>query len=1086
MKRTTTTGYDWTGQLVEGQIGINLTDKTIHFVDGGGTIREVKDTSQLDAEYAALVHTHDQEDIAIVNQIGSPTVFTNIRDFMDYSYSSGMIEGGDITDNGNGTIDIADGHALLRTSDSPTAPLVNIKYSGTTGLALTDNDVNWIMLDYNGGSPTISATVNRGDLNCRDNCMLAQITRFGNNLNIIDHRFHNIDFNRASRVKMFKTEGFIRSLTGTTIGGTGNRYITMTEGEVYEAATSIAVSSFDSSGSDTFTTWYRDGVGGWTSNTSITQIDNANYDDGSGTLAAVAGARYGVHWVFLVPGTNGSSIHVLYGTGNYTASEYPDAEAPSELPPVLNGSSVLIAKIVIGSGDSSFTSIEDPRDTQFQGAGVSDHNALSNLQGGTTDEYYHLTSAELSLVTNAVQPGDNISTLTNNSGYITGVAWGDVTGTLSNQTDLQSALDGKSDTSHVHEGTEIDATGITDGYVLTADGAGNAAWEAVPAGGSVALNDLTDVDTSGVTDGYVLTYQAGSPTGWVAAEATGGGGGSSTLDGLTDTNLTPAVSARYWRLHVTAYGGSTFLQINEIEMKESIGGSDVCSGGTVIKSGEYNDTSWAASNAFDDDTGTGWLVSFGTGPQWIGYDFGSGNDKTITEYTIYCVNSGRIPVDWTLQYSDNGTDWTTLDTQSSISWSVPETKTFNYSNGIPTDSFLTFDGSKWVDNPSPTISMALDDLSNVDLTGSPGPAADDVLTFDGSKWVPLSIQASIIDSESATDGYVLTSDGAGGAAWEAVSGGGGGDAYIEHTYDGTAPTASGTDSLAIGEGASVVENYNVAIGPSTQSLKGEGNVVIGRLATCNNSSSFQPSVAIGSQAEATGYWTTAIGVGTDADGVNSTAIGAFAQATYGNNIAIGDADATGDDSAIAIGDGSLSSAANAISIGKNSRATEKNSSSFGYYSRAVGQASTSIGTGINAMGYFTPASIILNLNLRTADDTPARLTWQGQTFSSSNDFIIPNKSSILFHGFVVGKVDESQTTGAYEVKFLITKGTSSGSTTLEWSSVTALFEDSSAWDVSVSADTTNGTFDITATGEAATTVFWTCTLNGTVLTETSF
>jgi hypothetical protein len=30
---------------------------------------------------------------------------------------------------------------------------------------------------------------------------------------------------------------------------------------------------------------------------------------------------------------------------------------------------------------------------------------------------------------------------------------------------------------HAHEGTEIDATGVTDGYILTADGAGNAAWE---------------------------------------------------------------------------------------------------------------------------------------------------------------------------------------------------------------------------------------------------------------------------------------------------------------------------------------------------------------------------------------------------------------------------------------------------------------------------------------------------------------------------------------------------------------------------------------------------------------------------------
>ena len=34
--------------------------------------------------------------------------------------------------------------------------------------------------------------------------------------------------------------------------------------------------------------------------------------------------------------------------------------------------------------------------------------------------------------------------------------------------------------------------------------------------------------------------------------------------------------------------------------------------------------------------------------------------------------------------------------------------------------------------------------------------------------------AADIDAEASTDGYVLTSDGAGNAAWEVVSGGGGG------------------------------------------------------------------------------------------------------------------------------------------------------------------------------------------------------------------------------------------------------------------------------------------------------------------------
>ncbi|MDY6957599.1 MAG: hypothetical protein SVK08_00445 [Halobacteriota archaeon] len=138
------------------------------------------------------------------------------------------------------------------------------------------------------------------------------------------------------------------------------------------------------------------------------------------------------------------------------------------------------------------------------------HNSIGGLQGGTTDEYYHLTSAQhTALSTYVVGPAlvvDNrivlfdgttgklikdsgkllseyaeltspaftgtptaptaaggtntaqISTTAfvigeisdhettyNHSSYLTAVNWGDISGTLANQTDLQSALNGKED-----------------------------------------------------------------------------------------------------------------------------------------------------------------------------------------------------------------------------------------------------------------------------------------------------------------------------------------------------------------------------------------------------------------------------------------------------------------------------------------------------------------------------------------------------------------------------------------------------------------------------------------------------------------
>jgi hypothetical protein len=53
--------------------------------------------------------------------------------------------------------------------------------------------------------------------------------------------------------------------------------------------------------------------------------------------------------------------------------------------------------------------------------------------------------------------------------------------------------------------------------------------------------------------------------------------------------------------------------------------------------------------------------------------------------------------------------------------------------------------------------------------------------------------AALLGSGEATDGHVLTADGAGGAAWEAPSGGEGGGANV--TISDTAPTTPSVGDL---------------------------------------------------------------------------------------------------------------------------------------------------------------------------------------------------------------------------------------------------------------------------------------------------
>ncbi|MEO5333029.1 MAG: discoidin domain-containing protein [Magnetococcus sp. YQC-5] len=133
---------------------------------------------------------------------------------------------------------------------------------------------------------------------------------------------------------------------------------------------------------------------------------------------------------------------------------------------------------------------------------------------------------------------------------------------------------------------------------------------------------------------------------------------------------------RYWRIFITKMDTNGNLQIREIEMRGSIGGADQCNGG-VANQNNF-EIGYDGSHAFDNNVNTEWYwpyypASFTSA--WISYDFGSGGDVDVAELSIDCFNYNH-PVDFDLQYSDNGMDWTTARTFTNQEWSVPGVKLF--------------------------------------------------------------------------------------------------------------------------------------------------------------------------------------------------------------------------------------------------------------------------------------------------------------------------------------------------------------------------------------------------------------------------
>jgi len=80
----------------------------------------------------------------------------------------------------------------------------------------------------------------------------------------------------------------------------------------------------------------------------------------------------------------------------------------------------------------------------------------------------------------------------------------------------------------------------------------------------------------------------------------------------------------------------------------------------VIWGNQYGNP-FEAFRVFDGNTSSTWF-SYDAANTWVGYDFGVGVQKTVSKYKIHGNGSHFNGAYWLLESSNNGTDWTLVDT----------------------------------------------------------------------------------------------------------------------------------------------------------------------------------------------------------------------------------------------------------------------------------------------------------------------------------------------------------------------------------------------------------------------------------------
>lgn len=79
-----------------------------------------------------------------------------------------------------------------------------------------------------------------------------------------------------------------------------------------------------------------------------------------------------------------------------------------------------------------------------------------------------------------------------------------------------------------------------------------------------------------------------------------------------------------------------------------------------------------AFHAMDRDTNSVWLSQWAYSSPWIQYQFPTAQVVLGYSITYTFIYDDRMPTDWILQGSNNGSDWTTLDTQTGESFPIPD------------------------------------------------------------------------------------------------------------------------------------------------------------------------------------------------------------------------------------------------------------------------------------------------------------------------------------------------------------------------------------------------------------------------------
>jgi hypothetical protein len=427
-----------------------LSGAVADFLSGAGTYASllltpisnlVQDALNLKASKSITINGYDLSANLMITSADVPYKALGTAASLDAAISdalsTGLIEGGVMTDNGGGNVGVSAAEVLIRSANSPVDPLYYALAPAIVSRGVPIDTERYVYVRYNAGVPEV--TFEATELaELHTNVYLGCVHNVGGTLMIHPISRMSGDFDKrlqdwlSAVIGPRVTEGMIFFDPTPP-----SRKIAILAGEVWmQNFVAYSTPAFNSNAGGIFTNYY--GALGVSMQLAQTDWDNTLWDN-AGALSAMTNGYYSNRWVMI---NMSGAVGVVYGQAEYANQADAENELPPQRPPhqgfLEHG--WYVTQITICKSNDSFSSVKKilpivggSSGGSGGGASPSDHEALTGLQGGTGGQHEHLTNAELALLQTIVAGG--YLAPKGNGGQLTGMTAAQVGAYTSGQTD---------------------------------------------------------------------------------------------------------------------------------------------------------------------------------------------------------------------------------------------------------------------------------------------------------------------------------------------------------------------------------------------------------------------------------------------------------------------------------------------------------------------------------------------------------------------------------------------------------------------------------------------------------------------------